>query len=69
VSDPVRRPAWSFLIPGRAPSLTGRQWDVLGLVVLADMSSQYSASLLTLALPQIQAGLGIPEDQLGALNA
>jgi hypothetical protein len=52
------RGAW-FL--GPAPELTQRQWRVLGLMVVASFFSAYDVTILSFALPQIQAGLKIDE--------
>jgi len=56
-------------VPGAAPPLDAHQWSVLGLVLIAEISAQFASSHLVLALPQIQAGLSVPEDQVAALNA
>ncbi|MFI5315883.1 MAG: MFS transporter [Myxococcota bacterium] len=63
------RPRWSKGLPflARAPEISQRQWAVLGLVSLASLFDQYDRSLMALALPQIQAGLGISEGQVGVL--
>jgi MFS family permease len=55
-----------FFLRG-APELTRREWTVLGLVSLASLFDQYDRCLIVMALPQIQAGLGIAEGQLGLL--
>ena len=67
--QPGRRPLWSRHLPflARAPELSRRQWAVLGLVSLASLFDQYDRSLIAMALPQIQAGLGISEGQVGLL--
>jgi MFS family permease len=62
------RPFWSYLIPSRPPPLEPKHWRVLGLVLLADIAAQYSSALIILALPQIQAGLDIPEHQIGNIG-
>ncbi len=63
------RPRWrrglAFL--SRAPQLTSRQRTVLWLVSLASLFDQYDRSLMAMALPQIQAGLGISEGEVGVL--
>jgi len=68
-TKPTHRSSWgrglAFL--SRAPALTSRQRSVLWLVSLASLFDQYDRSLMTMALPQIQAGLGIPEGWLGLL--
>ncbi len=70
-SDTPRPPWWARGNPviGRAPALTARQWHVLGLVIAAAVFNQYDRALLVLALPQIQAGLGISESELGVLGS
>jgi len=67
----ARRPWWTFAIPyaGNVPSLTHKQWSVLGLLALAELFEQYDAGLMGLALSQIQIGLGIPEDQIAGVTA
>jgi len=67
----VPRPRWTrpLLFMLGAPALTRRQWAVLGLVSLASLFDQYDRSIVGLALPQIQAGLGIPEAQVGLLGS
>jgi putative MFS transporter len=66
-----RRPWWTYVIPyaGKVPALKDRQWSVLGLLALAEFFEQYDASLMGLALKQIQVGLQIPEDQIAAVTA
>ena len=64
-----RRPRWSYIVPGTAPPLSSHQWSVLGLVLLAEISAQFSSSHLVLALSQIQQGLAIPEARLDEVNA
>jgi putative MFS transporter len=63
------RPRWTRVLPwlGRTPALSRRQWRVLGLLATAELFDQYDLGILTLALLQIQAGLGIAEEQVGAL--
>ncbi len=67
--EPVGRPWWSYAIPyfGRAPELSRGQWRVLGLLVIAELFEHYDVGLLSLALSQIQLGLGVPEDEIAAL--
>ena len=52
-----------------APPLTREHWSLLGLLGLTLQINHYDFALLTLALPQIQAGLAIPEDRIGSLVA
>lgn len=65
------KPRWTLWLPflASAPELTRRQWQVLGLVSLASLFDQYDRSLLVMALPQIQTGLGIGEGELGLLGS
>lgn len=67
--DRSYRPRWLILTPflGRPPPLTRRQWSVLGLVAFATLFNQYDRAIFALALPQIQAGLGIAENDVGYL--
>ena len=62
-------PRWTRVLPwlGQTPPLTRRQWRVLGLLGTAELFDQYDLGILTLALLQIQAGLGIAEEQVGSL--
>ena len=52
---------------GKTPPLTRSQWHVLGLLGTAELFDPYDLGILTLAPLQIQAGLGIAEDEVGAL--
>jgi putative MFS transporter len=63
------RPGWTRVLPwiGKTPPLTRRQWRVLGLLGTAELFESYDLGLLTLALLQIQAGLGIAEHEIGSL--
>lgn len=67
----VGRPPWTTWFPVlvRAPLMTPRQWRVLLLVSLATTFDQYDRSLFAMALPQIQASLGITEGQVGYLGS
>jgi MFS family permease len=70
-APPSARPRWLVLAPflGTPPELTARQWAVLGLVSVATLFDQYDRALFALALPQIQAGLGIGEGEVGVLGS
>ncbi len=70
-SERVATPRWYRAAPflGPAPSLTSRQWRVLGLLATAGIFDQYDLYLFSLALKQIQLGLAIPEEQLGYLGS
>jgi MFS family permease len=65
------RPRWLRLAPFlvRVPTLTPRQWHVLGLIAAASLFDRYDLALFSLALKQIQTGLGIAEGELGTLGA
>lgn len=68
---PTRTPRWYRAAPflGSPPALTSRQWRVLGLLATAGLFDQYDLYLFSLALKQIQAGLAIPEEQIGYLGS
>jgi putative MFS transporter len=69
---PARPPWWFRYLFGfvRSPApLDARQWSLLGLLGLTLLINHYDFALLSLALPQIQAGLAVPEDQLGGVMA
>ena len=63
------RPGWTRVLPwiGKTPPLTRRQWRVLGLLGTAELFDHYDLGILTLALLQIQVGLGVAEDEIGTL--
>jgi MFS family permease len=67
----TKPPGWLRLTPflRGAPELTPRQWRVLGLVSVATLFDQYDMSIFGMALPQIQAGLGIAEGDVGWLGS
>lgn len=52
-----------------APPLSERQWRVLLALGVANVVDNYDGALLGMALPQIQAGLGVAEDGIGQLLA
>ena len=54
---------------GTSPALTRSQWRLLGVVGAANLFDGYALAVFGLALPQIQAGLGVPEAQVGGLSA
>jgi putative MFS transporter len=69
--DPASaRPGWLRLAPflHRAPPLTRREWNVLGLVSLVSLFETYDVYLFSLNLAHIQRELGIGEAQLGGLG-
>jgi MFS family permease len=49
------------------PPFTQRQWRVFGISTTAGFFDNYDGALLSLALKQIQRGLGIAEDRLGSM--
>ncbi len=53
----------------RFPVLSAHQWRVLGLLGTAGLFDVYAASLPSLALRQIQEGLGIAEAAIGTVAA
>ncbi len=53
---------------GSTPMLPERQWRVLGLMVIVGMFAAYDFQVVSLALKQIQADLGIAEGQVGWLG-
>lgn len=67
------RPPWwfrcFFVFVRSAPPLTREHWSLLGLLGLTLLINHYDFALLTLALPQIQAGLAVPEDRIGGVVA
>ncbi len=52
---------------GRTPPFTRRQWRVFLIACTAGFFDNYDRALLSLALKQIQKGLDIAEDRLGAM--
>lgn len=66
-----RPPRWYRLtwFLGRPPPLTQRQWRVLALVSAVSFFEMYDLYLFSLNLKQIQASLGIAEEDLGTLGA
>ena len=69
---PPRPPWWFqsvFFFLRSPPPLTRGQWSLLGLLGLTLLINHYDFAILSLALPQIQAGLAIPEDRIGSLMA
>lgn len=67
----ANRPGWMRALPflGTGPALTRAHWRLLGVVGAANLFDNYALAIFGLALPQIQAGLGVAEDQVGALSA
>jgi hypothetical protein len=54
-------------ITGQLPPFTPRQWRVFWISTTAGFFENYDTALLSLALKQIQQGLGIAEAHLGAM--
>ncbi len=52
---------------GKPPPFTRRQWRVFGIAATAGFFDNYDRALLSLALKQIQQGLGIAEARLGGM--
>jgi MFS family permease len=60
---------WIPPLFGATPALPARQWRVLGLMIAAGLFNAYDQQILSLALKQVQAGLGVAEEQLGTLGS
>ena len=56
-----------FLIARQFPPFSPRQWRVFAISTTAGFFDNYDTALLSLALRQIQRGLGIAEARLGAI--
>ncbi|MBI5506250.1 MAG: MFS transporter [Deltaproteobacteria bacterium] len=65
----TRRPwwAWLFFYATPPPGVTPHHWQVLGALGATYLFNSYDLGVLNMALPQIQAGLGVPETQVGLL--
>ncbi len=59
------RPWWLLPIFGPPPDLERRHFDLLGAVALALLFEEYDLAMLTAALPQIAASLGMQETDFG----
>ena len=68
MSDDPRPPAFCWLPPGLRPpvAMAWRQEHVFLLVGAAALFAGYDTNVFGLAIPQIQASLHIPENQVGA---
>jgi putative MFS transporter len=66
---PAPRPWWTYAVPyfGKTPDLSRNQWRIMGLLVVAELFEHYDVGLLSMALVQIQAELGIAEEGVGSL--
>jgi putative MFS transporter len=60
---------WVPPLFGKTPRLPERQWRVLGLMVAAGLFNAYDHQIFSLALKQIQEGLGIDDARLGYLGS
>lgn len=67
----ARWPWWRVLMPWlrRGPRVGQRQSSILGVLGAANLVDNYDIAILGLALPQIQAGLSLADDELGAVSA
>jgi putative MFS transporter len=65
-SAAIHRPRVPF-IARQFPPFTPRQWRVFGISTTAGFFDSYDSALISLALRQIQNGLGIAEAGLGAM--
>jgi MFS transporter, putative metabolite:H+ symporter len=52
---------------GKPPPFSRRQWRVFGITATAGFFDNYDRVLLSLALKQVQQGLGVAEARLGAM--
>ncbi|MCX8072672.1 MAG: MFS transporter [Candidatus Binatia bacterium] len=59
---------WRILREGRR-RLTAYEWRVVAVLGTANFVDSYDIAILGLALPQIQEGLGIAEDEVGGVTA
>lgn len=59
---------WKILRDGRR-ALTAYEWRVVTVLGTANFIDSYDIAILGLALPQIQEGLGIAENEVGRLTA
>src|SRR6266852_6999115 len=64
-SEPPHKPLLPPFLLRQVPPLTQRQWRVFGISTTAGFFDNYDLALLSLALKQIQHGLGIAEAHLG----
>lgn len=71
MTHPSTPPHWLRFVPFFVypPVLTERQWRILMLVALVMGFGAYDGVLLSLALPQIQRGLGISDSEVSNLVA
>lgn len=60
---------WIPPLFGVTPALPARQWRVLGLMIAAGLFNAYDHQILSLALKQVQDGLGIADGRVGYLGS
>ncbi len=65
-SPGLRRMRRRLFLFGKQPPFSQRQWRVFAIAATAGFFDNYDRALLSLALKQIQKGLGIAEARLGA---
>ena len=70
-TDPVPRPwwGWLFFYVTTPEGVSREHWFLLGVLGATFLIAGYDMAVLGLALPQIQAGLGVPEAELGGMLA
>ena len=61
--------AWLFFYAPVPAGITARQWVTLGALGAAYLINSYDLGILNLALPQIQQGFGLSEQDVGKLAA
>lgn len=68
---PIDAPRWTRIVPwpARMPALAPRQWKVLGLLGATEFIDHFDVGLLSILLVQIQAGLGVAENEIGTISA
>jgi putative MFS transporter len=66
-----RRPWWTkiFFYVRSPQEVSDQQWRLLGVLGVTFLLNQYDMAIIGLALPQIQAGLGVAEEDVGGLMA
>jgi MFS family permease len=68
VPESGARQGWRRFLPSMRP-ISSHERSVLVATCISSLGSYYSMSVSGFALPQIQRGLSIPEDELGSLFA
>ena len=59
------RPKWLLPVFGPVPDMERRHFDLLGAVALALLFEEFDLAMLTAALPQIAAAIGMQESDFG----